>query len=273
MKQVSVYIPSYNGARCLSECIEAVLRQAYPVDEIIVVDDGSTDKTKEIASKFQVKLIRHEYNRGIAAARNSAILKAKNDFIASVDADCLLEPNWLFECMKNFDNPNVAAVGGKLIGKNSEGLADRWREVHLKHHWGDKRRINPIFLSGSNLVIRKEILKQIGFYNEKRFKKNYEDVDMSLRLKDKGYNLIYESNAIANHVKKDTLGSILKTYWNWQFHDYKHKYILRAIFSLINSIKLLIEDIFNGKLEFILIDILTFPHSVYLDFKNFLKVA
>ncbi len=271
MKKVSLYIPSYNSAGYLEKCLESILKQTYPIEEIIVVDDGSVDETFEVASKFPVKLIRHRNNRGIAAARNAAVLEAKSDFVAAIDADCLVESTWLQECMNNFTESNIAAVGGKLIEQNNKRIAYRWRAAHLKQHWGDKRKINPIFLFGSNTTIKKNAFKQAGFYNEEKFRKNYEDVDLSLRLKKKGFGLIYEPGAVARHIKSDTIVSILKTYWSWQFYDYKPKYISRVIFNFVNTSKLISEDILDRNLEFIFIDILTFPFSVYFDLRELLK--
>lgn len=269
--KVSLYIPSYNSATYLERCIEEILRQTYPIEEIIVVDDGSADKTAEIVSKFPVKLIRHRYNRGIAAVRNTAVMEAKGDFIAAIDADCLIEPTWLQRCMEDFLKPNIAAVGGRLLDENNEKIEYRWRAAHLKQHWGDKRKVNPIFLVGSNIAIRKEVFAKVGLYNAEKFRKNYEDVDLSLRLKKKDFDLIYNPDAIARHIKKDTIGSILKTYWSWQFYDYKSKYISRLIFNFINCLKLILEDIKSKRFEFIFIGILTFPCSVYFDFKKLLK--
>lgn len=270
MGRVSVYIPSHNGERYIAKTIESILKQTYPVEEVIIVDDGSTDKTDEIVSKYPVRLIRHQRNKGIAATRNTAVREIRADFIASLDADCLAGPTWLQECMKNFIKADIAAVGGRLI-ENDEDTVYKWRAIHLKHHWGTKRKINPIFLSGSNITIRKDVFDKVGRYNEKKFKKNYEDVDLSLRLKRKGFTLIYEPNATAMHLKKDTLVSILKTYWSWQFYDYKPKYISRLIFNFINVVKLISEDAIEGNLDLIPIDILAFPFTVYFDFRNLLK--
>src|SRR3989338_5472196 len=120
--------------------------------------------------------------------------------------------------MRNFVSPKIAAVGGRLLEYNKNNIGDKWRAEHLKHHWGSAKKINPVFLSGSNVVIRKDILSQVGFYDDKKFKKNYEDVDLSLRLKEKGFELAYEPNATAKHKRKDTLLSALKSYWRWQLH-------------------------------------------------------
>ena len=90
---ISVYIPAYNVAEFLPKSIECLLAQTLTPDEILVVDDGSRDASAEIATRYsKVTLIRHEQNRGLAAARNTAFRSARNEFIASLDADCVADP-------------------------------------------------------------------------------------------------------------------------------------------------------------------------------------
>lgn len=271
MPKVSVYIPCYNASKYIDKCLQAILKQTYPIDEILVINDGSEDGIIEVISKFAVRIINNEKNQGLAATRNIALKEARNNFVASVDADCLIDSNWLEECMNNFNNPNVVAVGGRLVETYNNNIADFWRKTHLKHHWGKDKLINPIFLSGSNLVIRKDAVEQIGFYDEKKYRNNYEDVDLSLRLKERGLKLIYEPRAKARHMRCDTIISVLEAFWRWKFHDYKRKYVIRPIFNLVNSLKLIIDDVLKGNFRLIVMDILAFMLCTYFDFKEFFK--
>lgn len=267
MKGVSLYIPAYNAAPTLALCLEAVLQQSYPIDEIVVVDDGSSDHTAEVAAGINVKLIKHGNNKGVAAARNTGIRETRNDFVAAIDSDCIVEPDWLEKCMKNFSKPGVAAVGGKLIEIKSSRIIDSWRALHLKHHWGDGKLVNPDFLSGSNLVLRHDAVEQVGEYNEK-FSTNYEDVEFSRRVREKGFDLVYESEAIARHIREDTIKSLLVTFWSWHYHLFNKRWSLRISFLLLKSAKMFFEDIIRGRIRCSLLDILTFPASVYLDIKD-----
>lgn len=89
---ISVIIPAYNAARTIAESIESVQRQTYPVDEIIVVDDGSTDETVEMVRKISgVKMVVQE-NQGVSVARNHGVSKSHGDYIAFLDADDLWHP-------------------------------------------------------------------------------------------------------------------------------------------------------------------------------------
>jgi glycosyltransferase involved in cell wall biosynthesis len=81
--KITLYIPCYNAEEYIDGVLKAAFNQTLPADEVIVVDDGSTDNTVKIASRYPVRLIRHPENRGLSASRNSAIKSSKADFVAS----------------------------------------------------------------------------------------------------------------------------------------------------------------------------------------------
>ena len=116
MARITAYIPAYNVSEYLARTIEGLLAQTHPFDEILVIDDGSRDNSAEIASRYpQVTLIKHPVNRGLAAARNTAIRAARNELVASVDADVVADPNWITTLLPHLDDPKVAGAGGILI--------------------------------------------------------------------------------------------------------------------------------------------------------------
>ena len=195
MNRVSLYIPCFNASGYLKECLEAVLKQTYPIYEILVIDDGSTDDTLKIASTFSVRCISNERNLGLAAVRNIAIRQAKGDLIASLDADCSPDPFWLQRLMEDITDERIAGAGGRVLEKEG-GLADIWRKNHMPQDWGKDRIINPQFLYGANTLFRKNSLEAVGLYNEE-YKTNNEDVDISTRLRQKGFSLVYDPQALS----------------------------------------------------------------------------
>ena len=89
--KVSVIIPAYNSAKFLAETIESVLRQTYPVFEIVVVDDGSTDETKEVCSHYPIVKYIYQRNQGVVGARNTGVRISKGEYLLFLDHDdCLL---------------------------------------------------------------------------------------------------------------------------------------------------------------------------------------
>jgi glycosyltransferase involved in cell wall biosynthesis len=214
-QKVTVYIPAYNVAEFLAPCIESLLTQSMRADELLVIDDGSRDDTPRIAARYdRVTLIRHPTNQGLAAARNTAMRAARNELVASLDADCIADPCWLAELVKPMSNPSLAGVGGKLTEGVQRTTADRWRAIHMPQHWGDAQLRNPRFLFGCNNIFRKSAVLALGGYDEK-MRTNGEDTDLCSRLREKGWDFFYEPAARATHMRHDSARSILETYWRW----------------------------------------------------------
>lgn len=216
---VSLYIPCYNGEQYIAACIEGVLNQFRKPDEILVIDDGSTDRTAEIAESYpDVKLIRHEKNSGLAAARNTAIKAASCDFVASLDADCVADKMWLYtllQVMKNLPD-RVGGIGGKLVEAFYETPADEFRAVFMCQHKGDDPLINPKFVAGANTMFRRDALIAVGGYHE-AFRTNGEDVQICLKLQQSGYSVVYDPRAIVMHHRRDTPASVVRMNWaHWR---------------------------------------------------------
>lgn len=230
--KVSVYIPAYNAAEYLAPCIQSLLDQTLPADEIFVIDDGSRDATPEIAARYpRVTLIRHPQNQGLAAARNTAMRAARNEFIASIDSDCCADPIWLAELLKHMADPAIVGVGGKLVEGVQRSLADRWRAVHMAQQWGDTLVRDPRFLFGCNTLYRKSALLELGGFDETK-RTAGEDTDMGERIRAKGFRTLYDPAARVTHLRHDTTRSILDASWRWWkfgVNAYSHGVKLRSV--------------------------------------------
>lgn len=276
MKTVSLYIPCFNAAKTICFCLDAVFKQTCPLEEVLVIDDGSIDETVELANQYPVRVIKQNKNFGLAAARNTAIRNARAEFIASLDADCVPEPDWLKHLMERFDSPKIAGIGGKLLESDSSSVFDFWRSVHMKQYWQDDET-SPPFLFGSNTVFRKEAFINIGFYNES-YKSNYEDVDICNRLKKLNYTLLYEPRAIARHLRYDNICSLLNSYWRWNLGYYlKEGYYSspeKFIFKLKDNVGLanryIEEDFRCRRYRLLYLDFLLALHHSLRDFEYFI---
>jgi len=219
MEKISFYIPCYNAESSIRECLDSVINQSYEIDEILVINDASTDKSIDIIKKYPVRIISHKENKGLAVCRNTAFREARNEFVASLDADCVASREWLAELMGCFTREDVAGAGGMLIERHALDLANRWRSVHMAQNWGRELVDGPRFLYGSNSIFKKSAIHSVGLYNED-FINNYEDIDISYRLYNNGFRLIYNPCARAEHLREDTIKSVLETYWRWS--SYAH---------------------------------------------------
>ncbi|MFC1705554.1 glycosyltransferase [Planctomycetota bacterium] len=216
---VSVYVPCFNAVRTVGVALDSLLRQTHRPDEVILVDDGSTDGSAMIAEQFPVRVVRHQQNRGLGAARNTGLRAAKHGLVASIDADCRASPLWLASLFSHMTEQRCVGVGGRLIEQHHTATADAWRSVHMRQDWGATRQQNPRFLFGCNTLFRRDVVLAAGGYQE-HLRTNFEDVDLSQRLLRENHDLVYEPAAEVQHLRRDSIPSLLSTYWRWSFHDW-----------------------------------------------------
>lgn len=275
---ISLYVPCYNAAEHLPRCLEGILAQTHRPDEILLVDDGSRDASREIAAQYpQVSVLRHERNRGLSTARNTAFAAARNEWVAALDADCVPQPRWLASLVARAERGDVAGVGGKLVETVLDSVGDRWRRQHLSQDWGDTPLDHPPFLFGNNTLLRKSAVLSVGGYDE-RLRTNGEDVDLSRKLRQAGHSLAYDSVAEVRHLRRDTFASALATYWRyrrdhttqttlsdvWRNWRYRHFGCARQV---------LVEDLRHRRVEFLPMDVWMFVYFPWLDLREAAKTA
>ena len=208
---ITLYLPCYNGAHFLDRVLPAVKAQTHEIAEILVIDDGSTDDSAEVARRHGVRVIEHGENKGLGATRNTAVQAAQTPFIASLDADVAPSPSWLAELCKEMENGEFAGIGGELRESVFETHADYWRDVHMSQSLGDERIVEPAFLCGANALHRREALIEAGLYDES-CRTNGEDVALSTALRERGHRLLYAPKAVCHHLRQDDFWSISRTY-------------------------------------------------------------
>jgi GT2 family glycosyltransferase len=187
---LSVVVCSYNGATKLGDCLEALARQRMPV-EVLVVDDGSSDGTAAIAQHHEVSFVRHEYNRGISAARNTGLSNATTSIVAFCDDDCTPPTNWTEQLLAAWAaNPDVTMLGGFVKFDQPVSFTQRYLayrnpfmplEIALAHHpsvwYRLARQLHPPRLSatnafpvysvlGGNMSVNRDRAIEVGGFNE-----------------------------------------------------------------------------------------------------------
>lgn len=216
---VSVYIPCYNGERTIGACIASLLAQQRKPDEIILVDDGSTDRSVERARRYPgVKVVQFAKNKGLATARNAGVKFSKGDLIASIDSDCAADPRWLRILVEEMErDPELGGVAGAVEETERGTIADRWRTFHMAQHYGQRVVENPRFLFGANTMFRRSVLEKAGLYPA-YLRTNGEDYQICKQIKRNvpGAKLRYLPKAFVNHLRRDTLGTLGNTYWKYQ---------------------------------------------------------
>lgn len=177
---ITVIIPAYNAEAFIAETLLSVINQSWDNYEIILVDDGSSDHTAAIASTFPAVTVICQENRGVAAARNIAIAKARGDYIAFLDADDLWPPQKLskqIEYMQQYPELGISYTLHQCFLDHSMDTMPLWVRPEL--FASQEAGYIP-----SALMVSREILQQVGLFNE-----HYqvsEDTEWLLRAKEKG---------------------------------------------------------------------------------------
>ncbi len=208
---VSVVVCTYNGASTLPECLDSILGLRYPNFEVIVVDDGSTDGSAELARAYGVKVLSTE-NQGLSSARNTGLHAATGEIVAYTDDDAYPDPEWLTYLALSFRKTSHAGVGGPNIPpRNARPVAECVANapggpmhVLLSDQVAEH-------LPGCNMAFRKERLEEIGGFDP-QFRAAGDDVDVCWQLQEKGWTLGYNAAAMVWHYRR---GSVLN-YWRQQ---------------------------------------------------------
>jgi len=168
---ISVIIPAYNAARWLPRSIESVLTQTRPADEVIVVDDGSSDDTADVCRKFSGKLrYVHRENGGLSAARNTALALSRGDWFLSLDADDMLYPHALSALAEKAENSDAGVVYGYVLQRREPAVETRLASLpYAVGHPPEPARAQfwwtAINTAGSALV-RRSLNEEVGGFDE-----------------------------------------------------------------------------------------------------------
>jgi len=219
---VSVIVPAHNEEKVIAQTIDSLLRQDYPNLEVIVVDDGSTDRTGEIAQNFAskglIKLVRREKASGSKArAVNYGIPFSRGEIIVTVDADTILEPSSIFELVEAFSNPAVGGVSGNIRVLNRVNLLTRLQAYEYLVAMEAGRRFQAI--SGALIIIpgafggiRRRLAYSIGFFDPDTIT---EDFDITLKVHKSRMKVVFASRAIGWTVVPESWRGWIRQRTRW----------------------------------------------------------
>jgi O-antigen biosynthesis protein len=207
--RVSVIVCSYNGGATLDECLRSLATLDYPDYELIVVDDGSSDDTREILARFpQVRAI-HERHRGLSVARNVGLECATGEVIAYTDSDCIVEPDWLTHLVHQLTMSGAAAVGGPNLTPE-----DGWLAACIAAAPGQPTHVLVSdqvaeHIPGCNMAFRRDALESINGFDP-QFLKAGDDVDICWRLQHEGFLITFAPGAFVWHHRRPSPRSYLR---------------------------------------------------------------
>ena len=238
---VSVIVPTCNRSEILSETIKSILSQTYPNFELIVVDDGSTDDTKNIVSGFNDSRIEYVYIRnwgGPARPRNIGIKKAKGNYIAFCDDDDIWHPEKLFYQIKKFENSECVLCytdfdyitnNGKRLNKKSK------LKKYYKNLTFNKFMLSGGIICSSSVMIKCDVIETIGLFDEDPRLISAEDYHYWARILNKHKPCFVDKTLVSYRI--DSTDSIRTPYkYNWFKNE---MYLLNSINSTVKVNKII----------------------------------
>jgi len=289
--KISVVIPAYNAEKTIEDTIKALLNQDYPKKgyEILIVNDGSTDSTREKIKKFKIVKLFEQKHKGPAAARNLGVKHSKGDIILFTDADCIPAKNWIKNMIKPFEDKDIAAVAGTYKTLNKENLIARFIGYEIEDRHRKMRNKKTIdFVGTYSAGYRKNIFLKFKGFDITFPTSSGEDPELSFRMSKEGYKIVFNPKTFVYHQHPNTLIKFIKQkFWRgfWRIHLYKkhkgkifrHSYTPKSIYLEITflgfSIVLLTLNIFGLILLFYGLStlFLTFLLTLPLSFRIFKK--
>ena len=245
---VSVVIPVKDRADELRNCLTSLHMLNYPRHrlEIVVVDDGSSDNSAAVARELGAVLVESgAVGGGPALARNRGAQSASGEILAFIDSDCIASPQWLVELLPVFAEANVAAVGGLVDGMYDDSALDRYEAVMSSLNLGGREMSgsagdDTFYLPSCNLLVRKQaFMAANGFRTALQVG---EDVDLTWRLRDAGWQIVYLPEGTVCHAHRSKLWPFMKRRFDYgtsegllkQLHPGRgKKMVLPAVLTVI----------------------------------------
>jgi GT2 family glycosyltransferase len=207
--RVSVVVCTYNGGRTLEQCLRSLQALDYPDYEVIVVDDGSTDDSQVILSRFPDVRAIHQPNRGLGVARNVGLQAATGSLVAYTDADCFADPHWLAHLVNQFQRTDAVAVGGPNLTPEDGRLAAcvaaaPGQPMHVLESDQVAEHV-----PGCNMAFRREALLTINGFDP-QYRRAGDDVDVCWRLQQAGHWITFAPGAFVWHHRRQNPWAYLR---------------------------------------------------------------
>lgn len=217
---ISVIVPAYNSGKTIENTLISLKKQTQTPDEVLIIDDASTDRTAEIAGKY-FGVVRLPENMGPAKARNIGIKKTKGEVIAFIDADCEATSEWVEAIKKRFaQNPDEAVIMGNVKIPSSTFLGDSISalgfpgggSVGFDKMWKVDENGYTNHITSANFAVRKEIFEKYGTFDESFPLPGSEDPELSFRFTRLGVPIRYCPEVVVYHVPRTDMASFVR----WQ---------------------------------------------------------
>ncbi len=239
--RIAVLVPAYNEETVIARTVRSVLRSDYPHLRVIVIDDGSTDRTLEVAREaYRAEIasgrvtVLTKPNAGKAEALNYAIDRLDEEFYVGIDADTVIAPDAISRLVCHFADGRVGAVAGNAKVGNRVNLWTRWQALEYITSQNFERRALDLFdvvtvVPGAIGAWRTDAVRRSGCYPLNTVA---EDADLTMGLLEQNYKVIYEDRALAFTEAPVNARGLMRQRFRWSFGIlqavFKHKHAVRT---------------------------------------------
>ncbi|MDQ1028562.1 cellulose synthase/poly-beta-1,6-N-acetylglucosamine synthase-like glycosyltransferase/peptidoglycan/xylan/chitin deacetylase (PgdA/CDA1 family) [Streptomyces umbrinus] len=279
---VSVIVPAYNEKECIANTLESLAKSTHPI-EIIVVDDGSTDDTSQIArdaarsfGMTNVRVIRQE-NAGKPAALNNGVRSASYDIVVMMDGDTVFEPDAVHQLVQPFAEPEVGAVAGNAKVGNRNTIIGAWQHIEYVMGFNLDRRMYDLLrcmptIPGAIGAFRRDAVLEVGGMSEDTLA---EDTDITIAMHRGGWRVVYQEHARAWTEAPASLKQLWSQRYRWSYGTmqalWKHRKSLTdkgpsGRFGRVGMPLVVIFQIITPVFA-PLIDVFTAYSMIFIDFK------
>ena len=224
-KYIDVIIPCYNVEETIEDCIKSLCNQSLSKNEYncYFINDYSSDSTGPILDKYKyienINVIHHKENQGLATARNSGIKAGNSRMIAFLDGDMVVKKNWLESFLPYFNESVVAVMGDNTAPQNiSLSPVEKYYFGNLRgaRKYGDGERISLQYMLFGNAMIKRAVLQECGYFDEKMKKYGGEDTDLSARIWDTYQkSFVFSKNSDSVHYHRRNLGEFCSSMYTY----------------------------------------------------------
>jgi peptidoglycan-N-acetylglucosamine deacetylase len=225
---VSILVPCYNEGKVLDNCVKSLIEQDYPNFEIIIINDGSTDDSLEVARRLAKKHrpiihVSDKKNGGKASALNRGIERARGEIVVCIDADSMFLKDTVRQLVLSFEDNAVAAVGGNVRVANRGKVLGRQQGLEYITGLTVQRKAFAHLgcmqvISGAIGAFKRDALRGVGGYSTDTI---VEDMDLTIELIKNGYKVVYNPRAIAYTEAPENLKDFQKQRYRWTYGNFQ----------------------------------------------------